>query len=366
MDAPLEVVDPGAPGIDASLLRMVASRTDRGRVLVLGTAGDADRVRGCGLDVAGRVAVGKTGPRGWTRSIGRRLACGDLGRSLRTWSESSLAAIVPLLGDGWSLDAMIAAVGPRPPLVEPWHRRRATVRPLGLDLGPRLARRGWKVGASVPIADVPPYRLPFDRASTRGRDQGEFVVAVPVEPIDALDPWTLVGALASVAVSGRPIVVVLPRRGEGWTELGRWLCGMVPASAGASLRLVVDPRVEDAQAISGEVDVAALPVRPERVGDASLVTARSWLAAGVPVLGVASHGFGVLVEDGVDGRLLPAGEANAWARAMLRLADDPALREDMAHAAAARHGGRRSCRGESRSEAQVLGKAAMNVSAASR
>lgn len=367
MNAPLEIVDPGAPGVDASLCRTIAAMPDAGRALVLGTAEDAARLQAEGLDVLGHVPVGGEVPRLRTRRLARRLSeIGD-GSRLRTWSEPALAATLPLVRDGRSLEAIVAAVSARPPFVEPWHRRGAAVRPIGLDLGPRLARRGWRVGSAIRLPEVPIDRLPVGDRSRIDRDRDAFVIAVPVEPFDAIDPWTLVGASASAAVAGRSLVLVLRRQGADWTEIGRWFRGMVPASAGVRLRVVVDERAADPRMMAGEVDVAVVPVRAARIGDTSLVTARAWLASGVPVIGPAVRGFGTLVEDGVDGRLVRPGDRNALARAILRLADDPSRREDMAHAAAARHGGHRSTGIAFEAwSAQDAGTAARNPSAASR
>ncbi len=58
------------------------------------------------------------------------------------------------------------------------------------------------------------------------------------------------------------------------------------------------------------------------------------LAAGLPV--VATGSYDRFVEDGVTGCLLPAYDADSFAAAVLRLADDPALRTRLATAARAR------------------------------
>jgi glycosyltransferase involved in cell wall biosynthesis len=65
-------------------------------------------------------------------------------------------------------------------------------------------------------------------------------------------------------------------------------------------------------------------------------------AVGVPVVGTAAGGIPDFVEDGVTGLLVPPRDPAALARALRRLADDPALRARLASAAAvevrARHG----------------------------
>jgi glycosyltransferase involved in cell wall biosynthesis len=58
------------------------------------------------------------------------------------------------------------------------------------------------------------------------------------------------------------------------------------------------------------------------------------MAFGMPVIGPSARGVPELVEDGVNGRLFPPGDATQLARHMCDLADDPALRGEMAAAAA--------------------------------
>lgn len=373
MHVPLEVLDPGSPGVDEALLRLVASLPDRGPAIVLGTASDVERVASVGLEVAARVSTPRDHPRTWTRPLARCLDGIDHA-TLRTWSEPGLAATLPLVAGADRLAAMVAAVGPRPPAIEPWLRHRIPVRPLGFDLGPRLARRGWRVGRPIALDDLPGDGVVHGEPSIRHRCDGRLSVSMGLEPGEAMDAWTLVSAVASVAVSGRAVDLLMPAASTRWKEIGRFLVDMVPASTSARIRMRVDDRAGLVDRCTPLVDAVVMAVRPERVGETSLVTVRSWLAAGVPVIGPATRGLAALVEDGVDGRLVTPGDRNALARALLRLADDPALREDMSHAAAARHGVRRGVRRGVRSGAglrepspdQAGGSDAMNASAASR
>ncbi|MBL6751692.1 MAG: glycosyltransferase [Nevskia sp.] len=64
------------------------------------------------------------------------------------------------------------------------------------------------------------------------------------------------------------------------------------------------------------------------------------LAAGLPVLATDIEGVAEIVEDGVNGLLFGAGDDAALAAQIRRLADDPALRERLAQAAAATVGER--------------------------
>ncbi len=69
----------------------------------------------------------------------------------------------------------------------------------------------------------------------------------------------------------------------------------------------------------------ALPSRTESFG---LVYLEAW-AAGKPVIGARAGAVPAVVEDGVDGLLVPFGDAPALAAAIARLLDDPALAQRM-------------------------------------
>ena len=366
VEQPLEILDPGSPGVDVALLRTVAARSRRGRAVVLGSPTDAAMVRAEGFQIAARVAVSGGSPRGWSAGLGRTLdRLGPVG-AVRTWSEPALVAALGACGDRVRIDASIAAVSARPPALEPWLRRRVAVRAIGEDLGPRLFRRGWRPGPTRSLASLPTAQLPSEPRRRRRRDRDDLVVAVAGCPHDAMDARLVLMAAASAVVAGRAMTVVLSPGRTDWRDLGRWACGMVEASASGRLRLVVDARVEDPRIAGADVDLAVLPVRPQRLGDASLLTARAWLASGVPVVGATTRGLERLVDDGVDGRLLAAGDRNALSRALLRVADDPSLLEDMSHAAAARHGARRPTASGRDRGVQDAGSSPANVSAAVR
>jgi glycosyltransferase involved in cell wall biosynthesis len=55
------------------------------------------------------------------------------------------------------------------------------------------------------------------------------------------------------------------------------------------------------------------------------------MACGLPVVSTdAPHGPGEIIRDGVDGLLVPVGDSRSLAQALLRLIDDPAMRQDFA------------------------------------
>ena len=85
----------------------------------------------------------------------------------------------------------------------------------------------------------------------------------------------------------------------------------------------------------GEADVVVQPsiVLPSGKTEGIPVALMEALASGVPVVATAVSGVPELVEDGVTGRLVPPGDADALADALVDLQRDPAL-------AAAARGGR--------------------------
>jgi glycosyltransferase involved in cell wall biosynthesis len=90
-----------------------------------------------------------------------------------------------------------------------------------------------------------------------------------------------------------------------------------------------EPWAADVAPYFNAMDVAVLPsIGPETFGRV-LAEAQ---ACGVPVLGSALGGIPEALDDGVTGRLLPPGDAAAWAAAIGELAGDPGLRERMGRA----------------------------------
>jgi len=362
----IELLDPGSPGVDVALLRTLAARRDRGRAVVLGSPAQAELVAGEGFEVAARIGPPTSVPRTWSAGLRRTLGRLRHHGTVRTWSEPALVAALAAADAIGRLEASIAAVATRPPMIEPWRRHRVAVRPIGEDLGPRLFRRGWRLGPTRRLSRLPTALLPSEPPGRERREPDTLVIAMAGSPVDAIDGHLALTAAAVAVVAGRAVTVVFSPKHPDWRELGRWSCGMAAASASGRLRVVVDPRVEDPRLAAPDVDLAVMPVRPDRVGDVSLLTARAWLAAGVPLMGPTTRGLSELLDDGVDGRLLPVADRNAWSRAILRIADDPAVLEDMSHAAAARHGSRRSTASGRGRDVQEVGSNAANAVAASR
>ncbi|HKF74346.1 MAG TPA: glycosyltransferase [Stellaceae bacterium] len=85
---------------------------------------------------------------------------------------------------------------------------------------------------------------------------------------------------------------------------------------------------EDAAALLATADMLVCSSRHEPLGN---VVIEAW-AAGTPVVAASSMGPAALVRDGVTGLLVPIEDADALARAMIRLADDHTLRAELARA----------------------------------
>jgi glycosyltransferase involved in cell wall biosynthesis len=75
-------------------------------------------------------------------------------------------------------------------------------------------------------------------------------------------------------------------------------------------------------------DLFALATRREALGTAYIEA----MAAGLPVIGTAVGGVPEVVEDGVNGLLVPAQDHGALTAALFTMVDDPALRARMGEA----------------------------------
>jgi glycosyltransferase involved in cell wall biosynthesis len=87
--------------------------------------------------------------------------------------------------------------------------------------------------------------------------------------------------------------------------------------------------VEDMVALLSEIDVMALPSSYGEGVPRSLIEAA---ACGLPIVTTDAPGCREIVEDGVNGLLVPVRDANALAQAIKRLHADPALRQTMGQA----------------------------------
>ncbi|HKQ56539.1 MAG TPA: glycosyltransferase family 4 protein, partial [Candidatus Eisenbacteria bacterium] len=89
------------------------------------------------------------------------------------------------------------------------------------------------------------------------------------------------------------------------------------------------PFVKDPRPYYACLDVSALPSRQEGLSIAQLES----MALGIPFVGSRYAGIPDLVTDGVDGLLVEHADTRAWAAAIERLLDDPALAARLSGAA---------------------------------
>jgi L-malate glycosyltransferase len=85
-------------------------------------------------------------------------------------------------------------------------------------------------------------------------------------------------------------------------------------------------RRDDIPAILGGCDIAVLPSRAEGLPNAVL----EYMAAGLPTVVSNVGGNAELVENGVTGLVVPAGDSSALSTALLKLLHDPGLAREMA------------------------------------
>jgi glycosyltransferase involved in cell wall biosynthesis len=90
---------------------------------------------------------------------------------------------------------------------------------------------------------------------------------------------------------------------------------------------------EDVGGLLAAADVLVCPSRHEPLGN---VVLEAW-ARGVPVVAAASQGPSELIEEGVNGLLVPVEDARALARAIRAVLDDPALARTLAAGGGASH-----------------------------
>jgi glycosyltransferase involved in cell wall biosynthesis len=101
---------------------------------------------------------------------------------------------------------------------------------------------------------------------------------------------------------------------------------------GVSDRVLITGATDDIAGGLAAADALAAPSRNEGMGRA-LVEA---MALGLPVVGTDVGGIPAVIADGETGRLVPAGDADALARALAALGRDAALRAKLGAASAAR------------------------------
>jgi glycosyltransferase involved in cell wall biosynthesis len=123
------------------------------------------------------------------------------------------------------------------------------------------------------------------------------------------------------------VIVGAPLFGEDWYEADLRRRARV---LGLDGRVVFTGFREDIGTALGEIDILVhASVTPEPFGQVIV----EGMSAGLPVVATDAGGPAEIIEDGVDGLLYPPGDADALARRLRGLADDPALRARVGAAA---------------------------------
>ncbi|WP_438023931.1 glycosyltransferase [Sorangium sp. So ce233] len=180
----------------------------------------------------------------------------------------------------------------------------AHVVPNGVALGPRPSR-------------LPP--APRPRASGGEGARLAIGTAARIHPHKKLDE--LLAALRLSAPRLPPHVL----RIAGGVERGAEAHAEALRRMAAGLSVEWIGELDDARGFLRELDVFALIAEPAGCPNASLEA----MAEGLPVVATAVGGMAEQVDDGVTGRLVPPGDAEAFAGALVELANDPARRARM-------------------------------------
>jgi|GEM_PF-4820912 len=366
MSRTVHVLDPAAPGCGMALCDALAILQEDDSLVILGGRDQAERARQRSVSVDANVPIPLGIPRLTSPQLERvlktmiaescRLASEDRPATTRVpidrvmaWSESALVATLGA-DHGLPVVGQIAAVSGRPPGLEPWRRHRACVHPIGPEIGRLLTRRGWRLGEVRAAADfpMPDVKHRYGRAEARALIRGqwgtrgseELVVALSADPPTGAAVSTLLIAAATAGVAGRGMTLIAdPASGEAMAA-SKWLVSVNERRGGKRVHLVLDERVRDPRLIAPAVDVVVTVDRSDATPypPVSVLALRAWLAYGVPLVASNRRNAASLVEDGVDGRLIPPGDRNALIQVLMRMIDEPSLAVDMGNAAAARHG----------------------------
>lgn len=119
---------------------------------------------------------------------------------------------------------------------------------------------------------------------------------------------------ARLVIAGKP---------TGYSQTIHAMLSQLPVAQQSQILLLDSPADAEKNGLLAACDVLALPSRHESFG---MVLAEAW-ACGKPVVGCRVGGVAALVDDGVDGLLIPVGDAEGLAQALLRLLKNPSLCE---------------------------------------
>jgi glycosyltransferase involved in cell wall biosynthesis len=183
--------------------------------------------------------------------------------------------------------------------------------------------------ARAPVGVIPNgidperYGTTANRAALRARlgldANRDYVIHVArMHPVK--DHPTLLHAFAQVATTHANVDLLLAGDGPGRDDLEA-----LAARLGISARVRFLGVRQDVPDLLNAADIFTLP----SISEAASLTLLEAMAAGLPAVVTDVGGNGEIVRAGVDGLLVPRGDASALAQAFRRLLDDPSERTRM-------------------------------------
>jgi glycosyltransferase involved in cell wall biosynthesis len=140
----------------------------------------------------------------------------------------------------------------------------------------------------------------------------------------AKGPDLLARALKLIPTAPVKIDIFAVRQAAGPDQVYDWLATQARLDSRLTLRTAV--ALDQVISVMADYDLIAVPSRLLETGPLVVLEA---FAGGVPVLGADLGGIAELVHNGMDGFLVPADNAVAWAAAIVRLIGNPQLVRDM-------------------------------------
>jgi glycosyltransferase involved in cell wall biosynthesis len=193
---------------------------------------------------------------------------------------------------------------------------------------------------------VPPVPGPGDSTRARGMlglHEGEFVVGIVARLSAQKAHHILFAAFKSLLGSHPEARLVVVGRGDREAELRQ-----LAAQLGIEANVQFTGARRDVQDLMPAFDVSCLSSVHEGVP----IVAIESMAAGVPMVVTDCGALRDLVKDGAHGFVVPVGDSAAMADRLVRLADEPLLRDRMGRSARLQvertHGVERTARGYER------------------
>jgi glycosyltransferase involved in cell wall biosynthesis len=157
------------------------------------------------------------------------------------------------------------------------------------------------------------------------RGQGEPLRIAYFGRIDrSKGPDLLARALKLIPTVPVQVDIFAVRQAAGPDQVYNWLAAKEQLDSRLTLRTAVAP--DQVIGLMADYDLIAVPSRWLETGPLVVLEA---FAAGVPVLGADLGGIAELVHNGMDGFLVPADNAAAWAAAIVKMTDNPHVVRDM-------------------------------------